>query len=153
MQLPNVTFHRAHFTTTPTQIKDRTRHRVRSAYTHDSPFTTYRSPIIARNAAMCSGVVPQQPPRIFAPARIHSRACTAKRAGSIGSGAPPSRSLGLPVFGFAINGIFGSARCIARKIADSGSGPRPQFAPSASTLRSTNTCAAASGGTPSAVRP
>ena len=58
------------------------------------------------NAAMCAGVVPQQPPRIVAPASIRHGAYEANSSAAIGKTVLPFSNFGNPALGLAISGIL-----------------------------------------------
>ena len=83
----------------------------------------------SRTRRMYSGVVPQQPPKMVAPASRQARRARAKSSGSMWY--RPSTGSGRPALGLAITGrrVFSHSSCTRGR---RRSGPREQFRPMAS---------------------
>ncbi|OPZ24581.1 MAG: hypothetical protein BWZ01_02827 [Deltaproteobacteria bacterium ADurb.BinA179] len=86
------------------------------------------------SARICSGVVPQQPPRKTAPDAANSPANPENSSGAMGNTAFPSRNTGSPAFGFATRGTFAYG-AIALTNGSIPSGPMEQLHPTASAPR------------------
>ena len=92
---------------------------------------------------MCAGVVPQQPPRAWAPALAISSIHPANSSGPTSKTVRPSSSRGRPALGSTRMGR--EVSCRSRRVRESICwGPRPQLSPKASTPRPSSTAAAAS---------
>ena len=96
------------------------------------------------SAAMCSGVVPQQPPSSCAPASAILAMPSAKSPGERSNTVRPSTDRGRPAFGAAATGMLAAAANRSAMVSIS-SGPRPQLRPSASTRRPSSSAVTASG--------
>ncbi len=109
---------------------------------------TARSSAI-RMAATCSGVVPQQPPMIRAPAASASGTISANQSGPAANTKRPSTRWDRPAFGITLPGSRATpaTRTSASRLP---TGPVPQFTPTASTPAAASAAAAASGLVPSA---
>ena len=85
-------------------------------------------------AAMCSGVEPQQPPIRSMPSLCRARACSAMSAGVASYSKWSPTTWGSPALDWATSSRpSGRASASCAAIAAISSGPRPQFAPTAST--------------------
>ena len=103
-------------------------------------------------ARMCSGVVPQQPPTILAPACTRWRAYVAMYSGLAMYMLRPPTSRGIPAFGCAesLRRVAGTIRSIASRIV---CGPTEQLSPMTSAPNRSSARATSCGGTPYGVRP
>ena len=97
-------------------------------------------------AAMCSGVVPQQPPSATAPQSSNAAVLCANSSG------PSTMPPGNPALGFAKIGTVDTARISATMLCIS-SGPVLQFTPTASTSSEHSVTAAVFASVPVSVRP
>ena len=108
---------------------------------------TGMEPTACFNARICSGVVPQHPPIIAAPASTSFAPTDANSSGVVRYTVTPSQSSGIPAFGFARSGIVAySAICCTGSII--ASGPVEQFSPTASAPRLCSTITAVAGSVP-----
>ena len=82
-------------------------------------------------AAMCAGVVPQQPPASQAPSRTSSSITAANSSGPTSNTVRPSTLRGSPALGFTIIGMEQQSRSWGKRVRIC-SGPRPQLKPMAS---------------------
>ena len=107
----------------------------------------------AQSFSIYSGAVPQQPPRMEAPASTRHAIPSAKASLSISYTVFPSPSkAGRPAFGLAITGTD-VASAIVRMISAILSGPVEQFAPTAEAPRLSSTTAAVFASVPYKVLP
>ena len=103
-------------------------------------------------ARICSGVVPQQPPTMDAPASTTPLIASANISGVILYTVLPSSSSGSPAFGLAIRGTVEYSAIFSTNAIISV-GPVEQFTPIASTPSDCSTTTAVSGGVPKRVLP
>ena len=111
-----------------------------------------RSFVFSTKSAICSGVVPQHPPRTEAPASTSSGPKDANSSGPILYTVSPSMISGRPAFGFARSGTF-AYTFILRMISAISCGPVEQLTPTTSAPMLCNTTMAVSGSVPYSVLP
>ena len=104
------------------------------------------------SAAMCAGVVPQQPPSSAAPSSANLRAAAAKSSGETRNCVCPSTTTGSPALGLKARGTPAAARS-SGKSASICSGPSPQLKPTASAPSDSATVTALSTSAPVSMRP
>ncbi len=112
------------------------------------------APVIApTSAAMCSGLVPQQPPTMPAPSRFAMAAVLdAKPSASSGQLTVPPTERGRPALGIMQMGTL-ETLASASKAGSSSSGPPEQLRPSASGPNGSMMAAKAAGEAPESIRP
>ena len=111
-----------------------------------------RASIASRIARVCSGVVPQQPPTMVAPAATMRGTISPKYSGPAEYTKRPSIRCGNPALGMIDRATVAEGRPVRTSASRHTSGPAPQLTPTASTPAEARAAAAASGVAPSRAR-